>query len=427
MRRGSRLHDPICPRRYRRLLDIAAALLATSVGFAGFGRAAEYSVEPGLSGRMEYNDNIALRFVPAASWRYTLEPTVTASRRTEASQISARARLSFNRYSNSTVSDATDKAVLLSGRRSFERSTAGLIVDYSEVSSQSLQVLGQTGINLGRRQVDSLIIAPSWTYSVAPRLSLNANASYTGTKFQQTTSAIVPDYETWQASAGVTRNLSERATVGLSLGYTNFDTSPFVSRSETWSANASTTYSFTPTLKGSATLGVQEVVTNQAQVLQVCPVDPILCQLGLVRPVPVGTVGESTRRLVPFNLGLQWQQSERDNFSAEFIQRVNPSGVGTLTASYQVNLNYTRALSPTSDLLVAFSHVRSRFLTPGATATWDLITVAPTVTRRFSEAWSGSAGYSYTRLTYPEQAQTVEANAVFVSATYQWPAWNVSK
>jgi len=384
--------------------------------------AAELNVDTSLTGRVEYNDNVALRFVPAESWRFLIEPGLTASRRTESSLLSARLRLGFNRYSNPMVADATDKAATLAATQSFERSRLGIVVDYSEVSSQSATVLGQTGINVGRRQVHSLLVTPTWTYSLTSRLSLNASAGYTGTRFEQGNVASVTDYTTETASVGLTRALDDRTSASLSVSYLKFDTVPFVSRSESWSGNASLEYAFTSTLSGSATLGLQRVVTNQAQTIRICPVDPSFCLIGLVQPVSVGIVGQSTQKLIPFNFNLRWQVNERDTASVAFVQRVNPSGAGALTAGFQASAAFARALSPLSDISISSNYVRSRTL--GGTGIGDVLTIGPTLNWRLSEAWTTSAGYIFTRLTYPNLNRNVESNALFASVTYGWPTWN---
>jgi hypothetical protein len=134
-------------------------------------------------------------------------------------------------------------------------------------------------------------------------------------------------------------------------------------------------------------------------------------------------VGESTQRIVPFNLNLQWRMSERDTVSATFLQRVNASGVGALTSGYQVSGNFTHAISPVSDFVLTANYVRSRAL--GGSTIGDVLSFSPTLNWRLSEAWTFGSGYVHTRLTYPDLARDVEAHAVFVSLTYGWPQWNV--
>lgn len=410
----------------RRILDrtLVGVVVAVASAFAACSsHAAELVVDAALSARVEYSDNAALRLDPAASWRFLLDPSVSVSRNTESNQLSARLRLGFNRYTNPTVPESTDKALSLSGVQAFERSRIGLSVGYSDVSSQSIQVLGQTGINLGLRRVESLSLTPTWTYSVSELLSVNASAGYTATRFEQTGNVQVTDYRTSTGSIGFTRLLSDRASTGLFVTYSNFDTSPFVSQSETWSGNATVSYAFSPTWKGSATVGLQRVVTRQAQAIVVCPVQPVIfCQLGIVAPIRLGVVGESTQQIVPFNVELNWVQSERNRFTATFAQRVNPSGAGALTTGFQAALNFDRNLTPSTDLAIALGYIRSRSL--GGDAIGEVMSLSPTLTTRLSEAWQASAGYAFTRLTYPGLDRTTDANVLFVSVTYGWPQWS---
>ena len=402
---------------------LIVAMIASIAGPNGVAGAAELRLDAGLNGRVEYSDNILLRFDPVPSWRVLVEPTATLVRSTESNQISARAKLGFNRYSSDIVPDATDRALNLAGTQSFDRGKVGLNVDLTRLSSQSAQVLGQTGINIGRRQIDSASVMPSWAYSVSPRTSLNASGTWTTTRFEQTTQAQVTDFRTTSATVGSTWALSERSNIGLSVSYLDFDTSPFVSRSKSWSANATLDHTASPTFKWSATVGLQRVSTQQNQVILICPVDPIFCQLGLVAPIPSGFVGESTQLILPFNLNAQWQVSERDSATAAFIQRVSPSGVGGLTAGFQINASYRRAFAPTLDGAVTGGYVRTRAL--GGAAIGDVLSISPTLNWRISQPCTLTTGYIHTRLTYPSLDRTVAANAVFVSLSYGWPQWTI--
>lgn len=398
---------------------------AATAWFCAVAGAAEFSVDAGLSGRTEYNDNLALRFDPAATWRFLVEPVATFSRRTETSQVSARARLGFNRYTNDTIPDTTDRAVTLAASQGFERSRLGLTIDYSELSSQSAQVLGQTGVNLGRRQVESLVVTPTWNYSISPRLVLAASAGHTATRYEQTTQPPVTDYRTTTASFGLTRQYSERLRGGVSVAWLHFDTSPFVSASESLSGNVTVGYALGQTIDLSATVGLQRVNTRQNAVVYICPVDPALCRFGFAEPIPFGVAGESTQQLVPFNATLEWRLSETDAFAATFLQRVNPGGSGALTSGFQANVSYSRALDPISDFTLSAAYVRSRTL--GRVAIGDVATASAVYSHRLSEAWTFRAGYGFTRLIYPDLGRTVDSNSLYLLLAYSWPQWTVRR
>jgi hypothetical protein len=379
-----------------------------------------------LTGRVEYNDNVALRASPTPSWRFVAEPNVALVRLGETGQLTARARLAFNRYTNPEVPDATDRGLSVGGTRRFERDSLGLQVDYAELSTQSAQVLGQTGLNLGRRQVETLSIVPRWTRSLAPRWSLLVDAGHVRSHFQQDASTTpATDYVTTSGSVGLNREFGERLSGGLSVAYLGFDTDPFISRTRSISLNANASWYATPTLKLIGGAGAQRVETERQRVVLVCPVDPSLCQAGLVALVPVGSPGESTRSVAPFNAGMEWQMSETERLVVSVSRRLNPSGVGVVTGAFLASAYYSRALSPRTDFALSATLTRSGTL-EGVSLGY-VGSISPTLTYRWSPAWSSQIAYIHTSAGLSSAQQRVSSNAVFATLSYGWPQWTSAR
>jgi hypothetical protein len=398
---------------------LAQAALAAVSGFsvAAPVGAAQLAIDASVSSRVEYNDNIPLSVVPEPGWRFNLAPTLSLSRRTESNALSARLGLSFNSYTN-TKFNATDRFVSLLGTQQFDRDQLDLPIDYRRESTQASQ-LAATGINVGRTQVGTLSLSPQWTRSLTDKWSSSATATYTQAHYDHSEQANLTDYTTYGATLGLKYSASPRTTTGLSLAYSKFDTSPFTTRSESWALSGNGSYLWSERVTVSMSLGVQRVRTDQAQNFLICPADPVLCQLGLVAPVPLGKVGTSTHTEFPFNLSLRWEMSETETFTATASEQVNPLGTGTVASSTQFVATYNRALSPTLQLSISTIYTISSLL-DGVNLGY-YFTISPVLSWQIDEAWNANAGYSFSRTAYANTPIRADANVVFVSVAYAWP------
>jgi hypothetical protein len=379
--------------------------------------AAQLAIDASVSSRIEYNDNIPLSVVAEPGWRFNLAPAIAFNRRTESTALAAKFALSFNSYTNTKFNE-TDRFVSLLGTQKLERDELDLPIDYRRESTQATQ-LTTTGVNIGRTQVGTLGVSPQWTRSLTDKLSSTASASYTQARYDDSAQANLTNYTTYGAALGLKYSATPRATTGLSLAYSKFDTSPFTTRSESWALSGNGSYLWSERLTLSMSLGIQRVRTDQAENFQICPADPLLCQFGLVPYIPLGTVGTSTQTQFPFSLALQWQMSETESVSAAASQQVNPLGTGAVVNSTQLTAAYNRALTPRLQLSVSANYAISSLLS-GANVGY-YFTVSPVLNWQIDEAWSASAGYSFSRSSYAYTDIRADANAVFVSASYAWP------
>lgn len=380
--------------------------------------AAELSLDADLSARIEHSDNVSLSLDERDSWRFSLSPFVSLRRSTDLSDIEGRAGLTFNEYTDGSVSDANDRFLSLSVRRTFARSRLGLRADYRRQTT--LDRLSQTGLNVGRRTIDTYAMAPYWTRALSERLSLEAQLSGDQSRYVEREPGLT-DETTLRGSIGLSYAFHPRLTTGLTLGFFDFDTSPFISRSKSVSLSANASYSVSERLRVSGSLGLQRVRTTQTQVVLVCPVDPLLCQLGLMQPVQVGSVGTEVRTAYPLSLSLTWAPSEIESVSFSAQQQISGSSVGVATGTSAINLDYSRALYPRLDFVVDAGLTWSHGL--DGTRLGNFLRVGPSLRWRLTEAWGLEMGYIYRRSGYRDVDEHAQSNNVYLTLTYGWPLY----
>src|SRR6266478_2419447 len=119
---------------------------------AGSSRAAEWSAEPSVSLRADYNDNINLSPAPHPRvWGIKLSPDVKFSGETETLKVTGGLNLRVNRYFGEDGLDTIDHTLSLRSDYKAERDLVGLNID-SIRDSTLVSELATTGAVQARRQ-----------------------------------------------------------------------------------------------------------------------------------------------------------------------------------------------------------------------------------------------------------------------------------
>jgi hypothetical protein len=380
--------------------------------------AANYDLTATVTGRAEYNDNLSLGINADPGWFSSIRPGLTFARITESNEISATAYVGFNDYSNNTrQSDRNDRGLTLRALQRFERSQIGVGLGYVREATAQGQ-LDLNGVNLGTEYTDRWNVSPYWNYSLTEKVTLQASAGYIGTRYTQFDGSN-RDETTKSFSGGFSYAFSPRASAGLTLTFFNFDTDPKTSESDSISLSATGSYLLSERLTLNGALGVQRTKQTSTQNVLVCPIDPVLCQSGVVAPIVVAASGENTYTNYPFSLALRWTKSERETMTVNASNSVGNYGSGATSVSTNVGASYSNNLSERLTAAVSASWTQSRTL--GRSSYDNYLRFSPTLGYKITERWSLGGGYAYTRVSYNEIDEDVEANSVFVTIGYNWP------
>jgi hypothetical protein len=105
-----------------------------------------------------------------------------------------------------------------------------------------------------------------------------------------------------------------------------------------------------------------------------------------------------------------------------------PSGVGALVQTNLVRLAITKDLSPTITGLLEAGFYRSKYVSAVIDENKSrYFKVEPHVSWRVTPAWVVDAGYAYARQKYDAQPETAIARAVYLTLSYAWPKYAVSR
>jgi hypothetical protein len=393
---------------------------------AGSSRAAEWSVEPSVGLRTDYNDNINLSPLPHPSvWGVKLSPDVKFSGETETLKVTGGLNLSINRYFGEDGLDTVDHTLSLRSDYKAERDLVGLNID-SIRDSTLVSELATTGVVQARRQRSLLTANPTWSRALTEATSLRASYSYTDVHYDDTAGTSLINYGDQSASVGIQSKLDERNSVNVAAYYDRYETKPAQFRANTYGVQGGYDHAFSETLQGSFIVGLRRTQSTIASDALVCD-GPIINGLCLGTVTEVTSVQKETSSGYTLNASLA-KRWETDTVSGQLSREINPSGVGSLIQTDRIQVIWTKEWSPTLSSNISAAAYRSRYIGGVVTdSNSRYYTVEPRLTWRLAEGWALDAGYSYARQNYETAPVTATANVVYVNLSYAWPKISVSR
>lgn len=376
--------------------DAAALTLALACGHAA---AAEWTWSPSAAARLEYWTNPSLT-VPAGedATRRSIGAALELAGRDALWDANARAAYLRNESTDTRLAEDS-YGLELGGHRFFERDTLGLAASVRREALAGSQATTD-GLTSAARRRDSTNVAPSWQHLLDERLALNVDASLSAVAYQQVLGGALVDYDFASVSAALLWTLSARTSANVSAGASRFRTDPFSSESDTVSLQVGVQHALTERWTLSAAGGPSSTKSRFAASAQLCPVEPIFCELGFVPIVTVPTEIEDTLSGSLWNASARYAAGERSSLALQGGRSLQPSGGASLVVREQASASFTHAFD---DRLSAGANLRwSREVTVLATS-------SPQTRTRFAElslAWRLDESWTLEARGFWQEADT---------------------
>lgn len=431
--RVSRVHHKTYPR-----INLAIVALALTTA-SGCVVAAEWSVEPTVTLRQEYNDNINLTALPhKAVWGTILSPAITFSGKSETLEVSGGAQLNFNRYTGAKGLDSDDRIFAFASQLINERNTWGLNVTSRRDSTRATEQ-ASTGNVLPRAQRNALVITPSWVHSLTDRLTLRLEYTINNVTYDDgaTVGLVDSKYEGVVASAVYLLTDTDKLTLS---GAHSKSTSIGSSVSNTDEIRAGITHAFSETLQGDVQVGMRRTTSTYLTDVYSCP--------GIRgTPIKLGSVYQCAEKFgagyavfgaaqlvdprtstsgTSLNLGLSKKMGETDSLTARLSRDISPSGRGLLIETDHLSLGYSKRFSETLSGSINTDLYRYRYPSI-ANSGGQYFTIAPTLSWQLSEWWFLDSGLQYANQKIEGATTSVSSNLIYGSIRYNWPKIAVSR
>ena len=395
----------------RQRILIAGVIVASLLSITGREtRAAEWSAEPSLSVKGEYNSNLTLSQIPGKVWGHWVSPSVRFAGSTERLQVSGKAAGDFVTYFGDQERSLTNLFFPVTANFSREQDVLSLNSSFTRDNTLRTE-LQQTGAVLSFTQRNLWSINPSWTRTINDRFSVQFGYQYTNTTYEDGRRLGLFDYDVHGGNLGLSYKLTERDTVQLTGSYSKVD----LPDSGLKIGNAGGALSITHAVSEATTLNVSAGPRWLDQTLR------------------SRSTSSSDRQVIWVFGGAMRTKWMDGQASLEANRDVNVSGLGVLLKTDRLAASISKELTETITVSLAgqvffvetvpvqsagLQIVESRVITATPAATWKL-----------NDWWSLEASYTYAdrRTDVINGIDASNGHSTFLKLTYVMPKLSISR
>lgn len=387
---------------------MALVMMMTVLQGVSPSRAAEWSAEPSLSMKGEYNSNLLLFNGNNQVWGAWVTPGVKFKGSTESLEIEGGARADFVRYSGENDRELTNLYFPLKASYRSDRLTFGFDGGFTR-DNTLLAELRQTGLVLGFTQRNMWTAAPSLTVGITERLSWQTAYQFMDAQYQDGLKFGLVDYQVHGGTTGLTYNSGERDQVQVTGEYAYVTMPAILQHSIYYGAQAGWTHDFGYDVTGSLSGGPRFISSTQN-----------FTEGSIADKEVVGLYRATLRK--------KW---ERTMIQLDAGRDVNPSGFGLLLQTDRYGGTISHGLTET--LTVALNgglYSVSGVATTGLSRPIPrsrFASVSPSLSWKFAQWWTLDVAYSYSERGIGSLEQWNFSNSTFVMLTYGGAKWSVSR
>lgn len=407
--------------RNRSLCIVGCAMLSGLATSAA--RAAEWSLEPSIDLRGEYDSNIHLTPGPHNGvWGATLSPDARFRGATEALDVSGDLRFNLNRYWGESGLDTNDYIFGLRSTYKGERDVVGFNADAVR-DSTLVSELAETGVVLTRDQRTRLTANPSWTHALTERTSIGASYTFNDVHYANTAGTGLVNYRDQTATVTLQQLLSEREIASIAGSWERYETAQ--SRATTYAVQVAYDRAFSESVHANVTVGARNTRTTLFSEALVCEGTILfgIC-FGNVTAIPFSVSETHTGYIFSASLDKRWETA---TLSGQVSHVLNPSGIGTLVETDRVALSWNQQWSPTVSYSVYGAAYQAKDIGSFSTGKSRYYTIEPRASWRITEWWTLTGGYRYNHAGYPGTSSNASDNVAYLVLTYTWPKLSVSR
>lgn len=410
---------------------LVTALLLPALLAPLAGGAAEWTAEPSIKLRREYNDNLRLSTYPHESVNGSLiTPAFDLGVAAPRWKIGLGAEATQRRYSGEEGLDRDDTALKLTSLFRTERSTwqldasrrrdAAVTSEHVDSDTGAVQVLVS-------RKTDSF--KPSWTWMVSQTTQLQLAYQHTDASYgNNSLSAGLYDYRYRTVSATLGKQISELDQVFLYGGYSDYEV-PYTSfNSETRSLQGGFTRNFSETTKGTLQVGRRWTESFRKSGgldcgLEISTAGGVDCLYYII--VTQDIITESTGSVFTGSLETK---TESTDWNLSLNRSLDPSGSGGQVERDQFKFTFNKRLSPRAGVNINGSALKSR-AQEGNILSSDrtFYDFGPGTYWQWTREWSIGANYRYARVKRANESDVADSNSLNLWLTYRPLKMSVSR
>jgi hypothetical protein len=364
--------------------------------------ATEWSLDPSIGLKGEYDDNPTFVAVHHPAAGVTLSPGLKFDARTERLELEGSLLVNFIRYPTEQSLNRTDQYYTVSGLFSKERNRWGLQGSYTQDQTITSELI-QTGKVLAWARRDYFTLDPKWIRTMTEKITLRADYAFSAAHYADPN---LFNYQTQRGTVQAEYTLTERDQSTLSAYDSTYRALTVDSRSFEYGARIGLSHRFSETFHADATAGIRNTTTK------------IKTALSEVKDRGRGWVGDLKME----------KEFETVLLQGGFTLDTEPSGSG-----YVIEVNHPyflcrKTMTTTLSASLILDYYLDRPVSTGgkipnsryvrAEQRWDW---------QWAERWSLGASYIYQEQKEYNTPNKAFSNTVYLITTYTGPKMAISR
>lgn len=395
------------------------------------GGAAEWTAEPSVSMRREYNDNLRMSIFPQKSVNGSMiTPALDLGVAAPTWKLGFGAAATQRRYSGQEGLDRDDSLLRFSSLYSTERSTWQLGASRSRdsvVTSEELD--SDTGAisAVEDRETDS--ISPSWTWMFSQTTQLQLSYAQTDVTYGESSlGATLYDYRYRATTAALTKQISELNQIFISGSYSEFHVPDTDFDSKTRSLQAGITRTFSETTRATFQAGLRRTDSfiKGGTPTYIFYTDP---DTGITYVIQNGVSPDTrTQRTGSVFSGNLEKKFENTRLNMQLSRSLDPSGLGGQSEqdTFQIDLN--RQVTARLRANVTANRLKVRNVEGNISGNERTYTsIGPDAYWQWSREWSVGMGYRYARLKRGYENEAADSNSANLWLIYRPQKMSISR
>jgi len=387
------------------------------------GGAAEWSAEPSVRLRREYNDNLQLSIFPQESVTGSIiTPALDLGVGTPTWKLGFGAEATQRRYSGQEGLDRDDSLLRFSSLYRTERQTWQLSASRrSDSVVTSEEVDSDTGTVSAVEDRDTDSVSPSWIWMFSQTTQLQLAYQQTDVTYGENSQSVgLYDYRNQATAATLSKQISELSQIFISGSYSEFHVPDTSFDSKTRNLQAGITRSFSESTRGTLQAGLRrtESFTKGGTPTFTLFTDP---NTGITYAIQTGVSPDTrTRQTGSVFSGNLETQFESTRLNMALSRSLNPSGSGGQSELDTFKIDLNRQLAARLRAYVTANAFKARTV-EGNISSNDrtYYGIGPGADWQWSREWSVGMNYRYAHAKREFESEAAESHSVALTLTYR--------
>jgi len=411
-------------------------------------QAAEWKLEPSVSLRTLYNDNVSMRTeedIPVSSTGYSIDPQIRfAAEEQSLWDLSLSTRGKLTRYKDRPDADSDNVYVNFDSGRQTERMMLRLSASFTRNTNFDDEYDTESpdaGLLDDKSESDTILVSPSVSWSMSESSYVTLRLNSTDVKYDEVSTFSQSDYVTDNSILNITWDVAQNHRLGFTGSYADYANQEARYFYDQTVFQLDYTYTLNQVSNFKISVGARNTDILRKNILTGCDAyasNDLTTSLGVV-PIenfPSGTCPLSSTFITIFRVFEDVEEtddgttfdisyasdSESSGHKFSLGMNVSPSGISGAQIERNVSYKFIKSNTEkfTTNLLVDISETEAL---SNVYSSNDRVRyrIEPSFSYKLNRDWGVSFKYSYIAQNISDSDQDSISNSIYINLSLNWP------